>query len=113
MNKRCRSCTMLTFLYCHLSTSASLTILEAMQAGLPVIATNIGGIPDIITNNQQGFLVGVNDQRELSERIRVLIRNKSLRQEFGVNAKKKFYSNYTITHFYDGLNAIFNEVLNS
>jgi len=90
-----------------------LAILEAMQAGLPVIATNIGGIPDIITNNQQGFLVGVNDQRGLSERIRVLIRNKSLRQEFGVNAKKKFYSNYTITHFYDGLNAIFNEVLNS
>jgi len=90
-----------------------LTILEAMQAGLPIIATKIGGIPDMITNNQQGFLVDANDQHALAEKIRILVENRSLREEFGSNARKRFYANFTINHFYDGLNAIFNKVLNA
>jgi glycosyltransferase involved in cell wall biosynthesis len=46
-----------------------ISILEAMSYGLPVLSTNIAGIPDIITNNQNGFMITPGDQKALFERL--------------------------------------------
>ena len=46
-----------------------LSLLEVMRLGIPCIATNVGGIPEIITNNESGILVEPNDKKSLIEAI--------------------------------------------
>src|SRR5205085_8811916 len=45
-----------------------LSILEAFACGLPVVTTNAGGIPDIVTNGETGFVVNIDDDRALADR---------------------------------------------
>jgi glycosyltransferase involved in cell wall biosynthesis len=68
------------------------TILEAQLMKKPVIATNIGGIPELMKNNETGFLVEKGDTKELIEKISFLINNKEKREEMG-NAGRKFIEN--------------------
>ncbi|MBT1700925.1 glycosyltransferase family 4 protein [Fulvivirgaceae bacterium PWU4] len=57
-------------------------LLEAMASGLPSIATRVGGIPDVIHDGSNGFLVESKDAAALSEKIRLLAENESLRRQF-------------------------------
>jgi glycosyltransferase involved in cell wall biosynthesis len=62
-----------------------ITMLEAMATGLPVVATSVGAIPDVIQNGVNGFLIKAGDFNELSEKILILSRNPSLRREMAKN----------------------------
>ncbi len=65
------------------------SVIEAMAAGLPVVATRVGGIPDIIEHGINGFLVNVGDTRSLADYIKELLTNNSLRERMGkVNMNK-------------------------
>jgi len=59
---------------------------EAMACGTPVIATSVGGTPEIITDGVNGFLV--NSEAELEERLRLLISNPELFSKMGANARE-------------------------
>ncbi len=63
-------------------------ILEAGQAGLAVIASNVGGIPEIIEHNESGLLINPNNFKETSKEIRTLIESPATRTYFGDNLKK-------------------------
>jgi glycosyltransferase involved in cell wall biosynthesis len=89
-----------------------LSILEAMQFSLPVVATTVGGIPDIITDGRQGYLVAPGSVTQLSGRLRALLSNTALRIQMGNNARESFHQHYTLNKFHKGLNGIFEEVLN-
>lgn len=64
-----------------------ISIIEAMGTGLPIIASNVGGISDMIINGQQGILIDPNTN-ELTEALLRLIDDFDLRKEIGINAKK-------------------------
>ncbi|MDA9557617.1 glycosyltransferase family 4 protein [Vibrio sp.] len=64
-------------------------ILEGLHAGLPVVATNAGGIPDIIDDRESGLLVPPGDPSALAERIIQLAECESLRQHVITGAKEK------------------------
>ncbi len=74
-----------------------LVILEAMQYALPTISTNEGGIPDMISENETGYLI--KNAEELSEKIKYLIENPDLRRKMGNNAKTKFEGNFRLDIF--------------
>ena len=59
-----------------------ITLIEAMSTGLPIVATSVGGIPDIIKNNITGLLVNV-DNVEIANAIIKLINNRKLRERLG------------------------------
>ena len=61
---------------------------EAMAAGLPVIATNINAIPEIVSHGETGFLIQKGDRYDLARRIRYLIDNPILAQEMGEKGRK-------------------------
>lgn len=64
-------------------------ILEAMQYGTPVIASNIGGNPELIENNFNGFLVEYKNREQLKEAILKLWQDKALQEKFINNSREK------------------------
>jgi len=65
------------------------TLLEAMKAEVPIVATNIGGNPEVIENERSGLLVGYNNQPELSSAISRILSDQGLSQELVNNAREK------------------------
>jgi glycosyltransferase involved in cell wall biosynthesis len=60
------------------------TLLDAMSSGLPVVATNVGGIPELIDDGVNGFLCEVGDSTSLADAVLKLYRDADLRDHIGV-----------------------------
>jgi len=75
------------FVLPSMSESMPLSLLEAMACGRSAIASNVGGIPEIITHGENGYLVKPGDSVELSKRIIELVGNPDLRDRFGAKAR--------------------------
>jgi L-malate glycosyltransferase len=60
-------------------------LLEAMSCGCPVVGSDVGGIPDIITDNENGFLVPEKDSGALAEKIILLLSDTQVREKFRKN----------------------------
>lgn len=73
-----------------------ISILEAMASGLPIITTPVGGIPEVIEDGINGFLITPGDHRALAEKLLLLLSNKQMRQEMGSNNRKKIKERYDI-----------------
>ena len=65
-----------------------LVILEAMYAGLPIVSTSVGGIPDVIKDGVNGFLVQPRTPNELYEKSLKLLKNEELRRKIAIENKK-------------------------
>ncbi|RKY29328.1 MAG: hypothetical protein DRP74_08955 [Candidatus Omnitrophota bacterium] len=72
------------------------SVLEAMAASLPVIATNTGGVAEVISDGKTGFLVLPGDVRAMAEKLSCLIKDKDLRQRIGSNAKNSLSSDFSL-----------------
>jgi len=59
------------------------SIMEALAMKKAVVATRVGGIPDLIKDNENGFLVSPHNPQELAQKIKMLMENKELREKFG------------------------------
>ena len=88
-----------------------MTILEAMSYGIAVISTNVGGIPEIITSEKEGFLLSPGDLNGLQRKIIILYKNKKLRDEMGKAARKKVERFHNIDKIVKQLDAIYKEML--
>ena len=65
----------------------SIAMLEAMRAGLPVVATRVGGVPETVRDRVTGLLVGPDDLAGLAEAMLRLARSPALREEMGRHAR--------------------------
>lgn len=65
-----------------------LVALESMAAGTPVVATNVGGIGELIEDGINGFIVG-SDPREIADRVLYLLKERDLREEMGAKARER------------------------
>jgi glycosyltransferase involved in cell wall biosynthesis len=71
-------------------------ILEAMAAGKPVVATGVGGIPEVVEDQVTGLLVPPEDSRALARAISRLISEKGLMQEMGDKGWKRIQGHFTM-----------------
>ena len=69
--------------------SQGLVLVEAMAAGKPIVATNVGGIPYVVDDGKTGFLVGYGEIEKIAKSILKLLENDKLRAEMGENGKEK------------------------
>lgn len=69
-------------------------LIEAMATGLPVVTTDVGGVPDIVDDGQQGFLMQPHDGVALAERMERLLTDASLRRAMGTRARAKVLTNF-------------------
>jgi glycosyltransferase involved in cell wall biosynthesis len=72
-----------------------ISIIEAMRAGLPVIATNVGGVSEAVLHEKTGYLVGRRSVQELSDALLRLVENPSLRGAFGAAGRERYSSEFT------------------
>lgn len=68
------------------SEALAYTLIEAAQAGLPIVASNVGGIPEIIIDGNNGLLLPYDDMEQFATCIHNLATNPTLRSELGQNA---------------------------
>jgi len=72
-----------------------LAIIEAMLAGLPVVATDVGSVSECVENGETGIIVSVDDRDALAGALRHLLANAELRQRLGVSGRKRAESSFT------------------
>lgn len=87
--------------------------LEAMAAGLPVIATRLGPITEIVSDGETGFLIPPGDRLELACRIQDLIENPSLGREMGEKGRLVAEQKFNAQTNFPTLESIFNEISRS
>jgi glycosyltransferase involved in cell wall biosynthesis len=79
-----------------LSESFSNSLLEAMALGIPIVATNVGGNPELITDGEHGILVPPRDTAALSRSIIRLLESPELGQRLGNAAREKVVRRYSL-----------------
>ena len=75
---------------------ASLSLKEAQLMGKPVVATNVGGNPEMMMDGKTGFLVKEGDSDDLFEKLSSLLKNKEMSLEKGSNGKKFIEENFSM-----------------
>ena len=79
-----------------------MVLLEAMAAGLPVVATRVGGVPDVIQHGATGLLVTPESPDELADSMSTLMHDTSLRAEIGMRGQQRIRQNFSIEHMARG-----------
>jgi glycosyltransferase involved in cell wall biosynthesis len=88
-----------------------LAVLEAMRAGLPVVAHAVGGVVEQVENGVTGHLVAREDARGLAERTRTLVADPAERRRMGAAAAARFRQRFTLERMLDGIEHVYQEVL--
>lgn len=86
--------------------------LEAMQHSLPIVSTFEGGIPDLVIDGFNGFLVPQRSVIELADKLETLILNPSLRKSMGIAGKKLYEDKFTLEIFENRMLNILSDVIN-
>lgn len=82
------------FVHPSLSEGTPNSVIEAMACKLPVIATSVGDIPNVIEDGENGFLVPPRDFSQLASKLNRLIESKNLREQFGQNGLQMVQSRF-------------------
>jgi glycosyltransferase involved in cell wall biosynthesis len=85
-----------------------MAVLEAMSWGLPVIATPVGGIPQVIDHEVSGLLVAAGDIEGLARQIERLLADTALRERLGANARARIEADFSLRDALERLTAIYN-----
>jgi glycosyltransferase involved in cell wall biosynthesis len=86
-----------------------MALLEAMAWGLPVVTTPVGGIPDVVTDGEEGLLIKPGDVDGLRAALAVIIGDDARRLRFGERARMRAEA-FDVTHFATELAQIYHEL---
>ena len=87
-----------------------IVLLEAMQFGLPVVATRWRGIPSVVTDGVTGFLVPVRDSAGLADRLALLLGDQALARRMGAAGRSAYEERFTLQRFHADLQAVFDSL---
>jgi N-acetyl-alpha-D-glucosaminyl L-malate synthase BshA len=91
--------------------SFGLAALEAMACGLPVVASNVGGIPEVVVDGEVGLLAPAGDVAAMARHARRLLTDEALRRRFGEAARRRAETCFRLEPAVDRYEAIYRRVL--
>lgn len=87
------------------------SIIEAMRAGLPVVASDVGGVREAVIEGETGFLVPRGDVSTVRQRIEQLVSDPALRDRMGKAGRKHYEANFTFDCMFENTRAVYKAVL--
>jgi len=84
-----------------------------MMAGLPVVATKVGGVPELVEDGVTGFLVPPRDPGALAGALQKLIADPELRRRMGQAGREKALKEFTLDRMFRETERVYREVLGS
>ncbi len=85
------------FVLSSLSEGISIALLEAMAAGLPVVATNVGGNPEVVQHGVTGLLVPPQDSRALADALLQVLSDPEARQAMGRKGRERVEAHFSLS----------------
>lgn len=86
------------------------SVIETLCTGKPVIGANIGGIPELVKDNENGFIYKYDDVNELAEKMKILFEDDKLVKKFSKQAKEIAKEQYSKENYYKKIMKIYNKV---
>ncbi len=77
-----------------------ISIIEAMRIGLPIVATNVGGVKELVVDHDNGFLVEREDKELLKLRLHHLLMDATLSKKMGNASERRYLQHFTFTPMY-------------
>jgi glycosyltransferase involved in cell wall biosynthesis len=99
------------FVLPSLGEGLSNTILEAMSTGLPVVATRVGGNPELVIDGQTGLLVPIGDPLAMAAAIEHYLRAPALMQQHGRAGRRKIEQDLSLEKMVEGYLAVYDAVM--
>ncbi len=108
-----------TRLYCAMDLSVltslteglSMTVLESMSHGLPVVATRVGGNPEMVVDGETGYLVPPRDAAAFAAKVVELLQNSGLRSRMGRAARGRIEQHFQLKHTAQHYIEVYDQVL--
>jgi glycosyltransferase involved in cell wall biosynthesis len=88
-----------------------ISVLEAMRAGLPIVASNVGGVPELIEDGVSGLLTPCGSVSALTDALQRVTSDFKLRQRLGHSARQRFMERFVSTRQEERTRALYREVL--
>lgn len=88
-----------------------LTIIEAMMAGLPVVASNVGGVSELVEDSVNGFLVAPGDVVGFTKVLQILVEDETLRKKMGETGREKAIREFNLEKMLSKTMEVYYEVL--
>jgi glycosyltransferase involved in cell wall biosynthesis len=87
--------------------------IEALAAGRPVVATRVGGVPDVVVEGEDGFLVEAGATDELADRLAQLARDPALRERMGQSGRERVLPRYAVDRLVGDVDRLYRSLLSA
>ena len=101
------------FVLSSLNEGMGVCLLEAQALGVPVVATKVGGVPEVVLHEQTGILIPSKDPQALSRAIIYLLENKEKRHRMGEEAKNWIDNNFSAEAMVNRISNLYEELTKS
>jgi len=108
---RCYICNFDIFVLPSLFESLPVSIIEAYAEKRPVIASKVGGVPELVTDEVTGILVPPRDSRTLAKAIERLIEDRNLRERLAKNGYNRYLEDFTFSAMVEKTRMVYRDVL--
>jgi glycosyltransferase involved in cell wall biosynthesis len=99
------------FLLPSVNEGTPVSAIEALASGTPVVATRVGGVPDVVTDGVDGFLVEPGDPDAAADRLAELARDPELRARLGEAGSANARERYSVERLVDDVDRLYRELL--
>jgi glycosyltransferase involved in cell wall biosynthesis len=87
------------------------SIIEAMRAGLPIVASDVGGVHELVEDSVTGYLVPSGDVTLLRQRLQELVESPALRKEMGLAGRRRFEEQFQFETMFQKTLGVYEEVI--